>query len=74
MAKIKPDPKIMAELLAEPEIAPKVAQMTPKELAYFKKLLVTRGTYARYVSERQNKEIKDIKDIIKDGTKAEKEK
>lgn len=49
------DPKIMDELLNKPTVKEKVAQMSPDEIEMFKSLLVSQGTYARYVLER-NKE------------------
>lgn len=49
------DPKIMKELLDEPTVKEKVAQMSPDETEMFKSLLVSQGTYARYVLERNKK-------------------
>lgn len=62
MANIKADydPEIMAQLLAEPGVIEKVAQMTPDEQDLFKVLLVNAGTYKRYVYEQQKKQIREM--------------
>lgn len=52
--KSKVDPKIMAELLAEPGVKEKVEKLTPGELALFKKLLVSQGIYSQYAKERKH--------------------
>lgn len=46
---------IMAELLAQPGVAERVAAMAPDELAWYRRLLVSQGIYARYVRERKLK-------------------
>lgn len=54
------DPEIMAQLLSEPGVIEHVAQMTPKEQDFFKELLVSQGTYKRYVAEQQKKQVKEM--------------
>jgi hypothetical protein len=49
------DEKIMNELLSQPDVSKHVLKMTPAELTMFKQLLVTQGTYARYVEECKKK-------------------
>ena len=49
------DPKIMAELLQQPEIKKETANMSPEVLDWYKELLVSTGIYARYVKEREVK-------------------
>jgi len=49
------DPEIMAELLAQPDVAKEVAGMTPEALDWYKELLVSSGIYSRYVKERGQK-------------------
>lgn len=56
----KHDPKILDELLNEPEIKSKVAKMSDRELVFFKELLVLRGVYQKYALERQKKQTKEI--------------
>ena len=56
--KPKWDAKWMAQLLAEPDVAEKVAQLTAKELELFKHLLYKQGIYQRYVIEQQQKQLK----------------
>lgn len=53
--KRKVDPAILRELLAQPEVAPHVVQMTPEEREWYKQLLVSEGIYDRYVKERKRK-------------------
>ena len=52
------DKQIMQDILSEPGVLEKFAQMTPKEQDYFKHLLVKQGIYQRYVIERQRKQIR----------------
>ena len=58
--KPKYDEKIMAELLEQPGVKENVAKMSPEMLEWFKELLVKQGVYIRYVSERQDAQIKKI--------------
>jgi len=51
----KPDPAIMAELLAQKGVREHVQNMTADELAFYKDLLVSQGIYARYLKERKSK-------------------
>lgn len=53
--KTKVDPAIMAELLAQPDVAREIAGMPADVLAYFKDLLVDEGVYDQYVRERKQK-------------------
>lgn len=48
------DETIMQELLDQPGIRENVARMTPETLDWYKRLLVERGIYSRYVEERQD--------------------
>ncbi|MEN6300826.1 MAG: hypothetical protein ABFD51_13110 [Anaerolineaceae bacterium] len=47
------DPKIMAELLSQPEIKKEVEKMHPEILSWYKDLLVSEGIYAKYCRERK---------------------
>ena len=47
------DPAIMAELLAQPEVAVQAAKMPPVMLEWYKDLLIKDGIYSRYVKERK---------------------
>ena len=47
------DEEIMNELLSKPEVRKNVMKMTPDELKYFKELLVSTGTYEKYLKERK---------------------
>ena len=49
------DPEIMAELLAQPEVAREIEGMPADVLAYYKDLLVDEGVYDQYVRERKQK-------------------
>lgn len=49
------DPEIMAELLAQPDVAKEVAGMSPETLKWYKELLVSSGIYTQYVKEREGK-------------------
>lgn len=51
----KYDPKIMAELLDQPDVKEQVDQMQPEMLEWFKELLVSQGIYSRYVKERRKR-------------------
>jgi len=53
--KTKVDPEIMAELLAQPEVAREIEGMPADVLAYYKDLLVDEGVYDQYVRERKQK-------------------
>jgi Zn-dependent oligopeptidase len=67
---IKVDETIMAELLEQPGIKEQVDQMTPEMLEWFKELLVSQGVYARFVSERQNQQVKQmVKNTFRRGKK-----
>lgn len=55
----KYDPEIMQELLDK--VGARVKQMTPKELEYYKELLVSEGIYARYVLDRNLTKFKEAK-------------
>lgn len=57
---IKVDPKIMAELLAQPGVKENVALMKPETLAFFKETLVSEGIYARFALEKQKTEVKQL--------------
>lgn len=57
--KLKYDPKVMDELLSAPGVKVQADQLTPDELEMFKSLLVSQGTYARYVLEKQKQALKD---------------
>ena len=56
---------MMAKLLQEPEVRKSVLKMTANELAFFKKLLVNRGIYARYVKEQEKTAGNSAKDSKK---------
>jgi hypothetical protein len=56
----KVDEKIMQELLDQPGIREKVAEMSPEMVEWFKELLVSQGIYIRFVSEKQDKQVKEI--------------
>jgi len=45
----------MNELLSQPKVRKFVLKMTARELEFYKQLLVTQGTYVRYVAERDKK-------------------
>jgi hypothetical protein len=47
------DLDIMDEILKRPGIREPVAQLTPDELVWYKKLLITNGIYAAYCKERK---------------------
>ena len=53
--KTKVDPAIMAELLAQPDVAREIEGMPADVLAYYKDLLVDEGVYDQYVRERKQK-------------------
>lgn len=53
----KYDPEIMQELLDK--VGVRVQLMTPKELEFYKELLVSQGIYARYVLERNKQKLKE---------------
>jgi len=53
--KTKVDPEIMAELLAQPDVAKEIEGMPADVLAYYKDLLVDEGVYDQYVRERKQK-------------------
>lgn len=52
MKKQKVNEEIMAELLSQPGIKENVDKMTKKELAMYKRLLISNGIYAQYCKER----------------------
>jgi hypothetical protein len=55
------DEKMMQSLLDEPSVAEQAKKMTPQELALYKKMLVTSGVYAQYVTEQERKEFEQNK-------------
>jgi len=57
---LKYDSEIMQELLDQPSVKKSVVKMTPAELDMYMGLLVKRGVYARYASDRQNKQVKEL--------------